>query len=83
MLILSLPPPGTPPDGTHSRGPQAPAMRFRILPVIPEDQFPAQRLHPGRNNLRGHATGLGSGAAHQLELLPTPSYNAAVLQVTP
>ena len=57
-------------------------MLFRILPVIHEAQFPAQKLHPGRNNLRGHATGLGSDAADPPELLPTPSYNAAVLQVT-
>ena len=51
---------------------------LRLLPVPPAGAFPAPRLGPDRNNLRTAVRG-GSGDAAQ-ELLPTPHYNALVLQ---
>ena len=53
--------------------PGAPGIRCRLLPVPLAAQFAATKLSPGRNNVRAH-TGEG-------QQLPTPGYNAALLQV--
>ncbi|KAF8950750.1 hypothetical protein BGZ52_001534 [Haplosporangium bisporale] len=45
---------------------------IRIIPYIPASVFPAQRLAPGRNNVRSDAA----------EQLPTPQYNTALQQDT-
>ena len=46
---------------------------FRLAAVLGSTQFLAAKLAPGRNNVRAHASGD--------KPLPTPSYNAAILQV--
>ncbi|KAG9327014.1 hypothetical protein KVV02_006491 [Mortierella alpina] len=46
---------------------------IRIIPYIPASVFPAQRLAPGRNNVR---------SADATEQLPTPQYNTALQQDT-
>lgn len=56
--------------------------RVRLLPVPPEGAFPPQRLAPARNNLRT-AAGTAAADGGKLALLPTPHYNASVLQVDP
>ena len=54
------------------------SVTFRLIPVPTAFQFPAAKLAPGRNNVRSH-TSAGTEGVQQ----PTPSYNAAVLQVDP
>ncbi|KAF9186701.1 hypothetical protein BGZ50_002363 [Haplosporangium sp. Z 11] len=46
---------------------------IRIIPYIPSSVFPAQRLAPGRNNVR---------SAEATEQPPTPQYNTALQQDT-
>ncbi|KAG0297764.1 hypothetical protein BGZ96_004955 [Linnemannia gamsii] len=46
---------------------------IRIIPYIPSSVFPAQRLAPGRNNVR---------SADTTEQVPTPQYNTALQQDT-
>ncbi|KAF9544001.1 hypothetical protein EC957_000270 [Mortierella hygrophila] len=46
---------------------------IRIIPYIPSSVFPAQRLAPGRNNVRSVDT---------IEQPPTPQYNTALQQDT-
>ncbi|KAG0011689.1 hypothetical protein BGZ80_000504 [Entomortierella chlamydospora] len=46
---------------------------IRIIPYIPSTVFPAQRLAPGRNNVRSSET---------TEQPPTPQYNTALQQDT-
>ncbi|KAL0083685.1 Nrap protein [Phycomyces blakesleeanus] len=49
---------------------------IRIMPSLPENTFPVNRLAPGRNNVR-------SGEEVNVEMLkPTPHYNASLLMDT-
>ncbi|KAF9902688.1 hypothetical protein BX616_001852 [Lobosporangium transversale] len=47
---------------------------IRIIPYIPSTVFPAQRLAPGRNNVRP--------SDPSVEQIPTPQYNTALQQDT-
>ena len=82
VLVLSVPGLCTSSDSTADTGSRPSAISFRILPVISEAQFPPRKLLPGRNNVRSHVTAAGTIGADQTEPLPTPSYNAIILQVT-
>ena len=81
VLVLLVSGPGTSLDGATDTGSPPSAIAFRILPVISKAQFPPQKLLPGRNNVRSHVTARTTSGADQAETLPTPSYNAIVLQV--
>lgn len=65
---------------------------IRLLPALPAEAFPLARLGPDRNNLRSASkegsgpaakdgSSAGKGGQAQQQLLPTPHYNASVLQV--
>ena len=51
---------------------------LRILAAAPPTAFPLHRLHPSRNNLRTATKPGGKGG--EPELLPTPFYNAGIVQ---
>ena len=69
------------------RGPSSDSFALRLLPVLEPGTFPLSKLAPQRNNLRAPATPAPAGQAaavpqkDEASLLPTPAYNAAVLQV--
>ena len=69
------------------RGQGSHSFALRLLPVLEPGTFPLSKLAPQRNNLRAPAPAVPAGQApvvpqkDEPSLLPTPSYNAALLQV--
>ena len=69
------------------RGPGSNSFSLRLLPVLEPGTFPLSKLAPQRNNLRPPAPTAPAGQAHvvpqrdEASLFPTPSHNAALLQV--
>ena len=69
------------------RGPGSDSFALRLLPVLEPGTFPLSKLGPQRNNLRAPAPAAPPGQApvvpqkDEASLLPTPLYNAALLQV--
>ena len=70
------------------RGPGSDSFALRLLPLLEPATFPLSKLAPQRNNLRAPAPSAPAGQApvvpqtDEASLLPTPSYNSAVLQVS-
>ena len=67
------------------RGPGSDSFALRLLPVLEPETFPLSKLAPQRNNLRASAPAAQAPALPQKDaacLLPTPLYNAALLQVS-
>lgn len=69
------------------RGLGSESFALRLLPVLEPGIFPFSKLAPQRNNLRASPSTAPAGQApvvpqkDEPSLLPTPSYNAALLQV--
>jgi len=56
---------------------------IRLLTAIPRKTFPAEKLKASKNNLRSAASTAGKKGHEDWEasLLPTPHYNASILEV--